>query len=100
MATNMNKAEAVLDMDNERIIDTINAVPLQQLIPYEEIKATLIRLKTLGQMSTALARPVCSQCELYDYNEMSGEAYCAAKDYKPIKLYRKHRPDWCPRLEK
>lgn len=66
----------------------------------EEIKSTLMRLKTLRQMSIAFARPVCSQCELYDYNEMSDEAYCAAKDYEQIRLYRKHRPDWCPRLEK
>ncbi len=66
----------------------------------EEIKSILVQLKHLGQMSTALARPVCSQCELYDYNEMSDEGYCAAKDYKPINLYRKHRPNWCPRLEK
>ena len=64
----------------------------------EEIKSIFVRLKTLAQMSTALARPVCSQCELYDYNEMSSEGYCVAKDYEPIKLYRKHRPDWCLRL--
>ena len=45
-------------------------------------------------------RPVCSKCMFYDFNEMSDEAYCAAKDYEPIKLYRKHRPNWCLRLEK
>lgn len=45
-------------------------------------------------------RPVCTKCEFYDFNEMSDEAYCAAKDYKPIRLYRKHRPNWCPRLKK
>ena len=46
------------------------------------------------------SRPVCTQCEFYDFNEMSDEAYCMDKDYEPIRLYRKHRPDWCPRLEK
>ena len=30
----------------------------------------------------------------------SEEAHCAAKDYEPIQLYRKHRLNWCPRLEK
>lgn len=43
-------------------------------------------------------RPVCRQCEFYDFNE-SYEFCCTAKNYKPIKLDRKHRPDWCPRLE-
>lgn len=47
---------------------------------------------------TQRSRPVCTQCEFYDFNEMSDEAYCMDKDYKPIRLYRKHRPDWCPRL--
>jgi len=47
-----------------------------------------------------LSRPVCTQCEFYDFNEMSDEAYCMDKDYEQIRLYRKHRPDWCPRLEK
>lgn len=46
------------------------------------------------------SRPICTQCEFYDFNEMSDEAYCMDKDYEPIRLYRKHRPDWCPRLNK
>ena len=87
-------------MYDEEMIDKINSVPLKTLIPAEEIKSTLIRLKTLGEMSTALARLVCRECELYDFNEMSDEAYCAANDYEPIRLYRKHRPNWCPRLKK
>jgi len=59
----------------------------------EEIKIGLRRARQL-------ARPVCTKCEFYDFNEQSDEAYCAAKDYEPIRLYRKHRPNWCPRLKK
>lgn len=64
----------------------------------EEIELALKRVKELATMTLAWARPVCTQCEFYDFNEMSDEAYCAAKDYEEIHLYRKHRPDWCPRL--
>ena len=43
----------------------------------------------------------CTTCPCVDVNEMSDERYCSIKDYKPIKLrLHKHRPDWCPRLEK
>lgn len=65
-----------------------------------DIEKKLREYKWLGEMSTALARPVCRECDLYDFNEMSNEAYCAANDYEPIRLYRKHRPDWCPRLKR
>lgn len=65
-----------------------------------DIEKKLREYKWLGEMSTALARPVCRECELYDFNEISDEAYCAANDYEPIRLYRKHRPDWCPRLKR
>ncbi len=51
------------------------------------------------EQSDASNRPVCSRCEFYDFDEMSDEAYCVANDYEEIRLYRKHRPDWCPRLE-
>jgi hypothetical protein len=43
----------------------------------------------------------CTKCPHVDANEMSDERYCSIKDYEPIKLrWRKHRPDWCPRVEK
>jgi len=45
-------------------------------------------------------RPRCTACEYYDFNEMSDEGYCSEADYEPVKLYRKHRPNWCPRLNK
>lgn len=49
---------------------------------------------------SSVIRPVCVKCKFYDFNEMSDEAYCVAKDYEPIRLYRKHRPNWCPLLKK
>lgn len=81
------------DKNKEKVIDALNSVPEQYLVPAEEIAAAFKKVKERS-------RPVCTQCEFYDFNEMSDEAYCAAKDYEPILLYRKHRPDWCPRLEK
>ena len=43
----------------------------------------------------------CTTCPQVDVNEMSDERYCSAKNYEPIRLrWHKHRPDWCPRLEK
>ena len=63
----------------------------------EEIETALRKARQLDKVIT---RPVCTKCEFYDFNEMSDEAYCAAKDYEPIRLYRKHRPNWCPRLKK
>jgi len=66
----------------------------------EEISLALRKVKELATMSLVWSRPVCKQCEFYDFNEMSDESYCIAKDYEPIHLYRKHRPDWCPRLNK
>lgn len=79
--------------DNANPIDALNSIPEEYLVPAEEIAAAFKKVKERS-------RPVCTQCEFYDFNEMSDEAYCAAKDYEPILLYRKHRPDWCPRLEK
>lgn len=66
----------------------------------EEIAVALDRVKKIKERSDAFNRPVCSRCEFYDFNEMSDEAYCVAKDYEPIRIYRKHRPEWCPRLNK
>ena len=66
----------------------------------EEIAIALERVKKIKEQSDASNRPVCSRCEFYDFDEMSDEGYCVAKDYEPIYLYRKHRPDWCPRLNK
>lgn len=66
----------------------------------EEITIALDRVKKIKEQSDAFNRPVCSRCEFYDFNEMSDEAYCVAKDYEQIRIYRKHRPDWCPRLNK
>lgn len=66
----------------------------------EEIAVVLDHVKKIKEQSDAFNRPICSRCEFYDLNEMSDEAYCMAKDYEPIRLYRKHRPDWCPRLNK
>ena len=66
----------------------------------EEISLTLREVKILATMTLSWSRPVCRQCEFYDFNKMSDESYCIAKDYEPIRLYRKHRPDWCPRLNK
>ena len=43
----------------------------------------------------------CTTCPHVDVNEMSDERYCSIKDYEPIKLrWYKHRPNWCPRIEK
>lgn len=42
----------------------------------------------------------CSNCEHYDFNYMSDEGYCAKMDYEPVRIYRKLRPDWCPRLKR
>jgi len=43
----------------------------------------------------------CTTCPHVEVNEMSDERYCSIKDYEPIKLrWHKHRPDWCPRIEK
>lgn len=42
----------------------------------------------------------CTKCEYVDVNEMTDERYCSIRDYKQIKLWRKHRPDWCPILTK
>lgn len=66
----------------------------------EEISLALRKVKELATMTLTWSRPVCSQCDFYDFNEMSDEAYCVAKDYEQIRVYRKHRPDWCPRLNK
>ena len=63
----------------------------------EEIETALRKARQLDKVQT---RPVCTKYEFYDFNEMSDEAYCAAKDYEPIRLYKKHRPNWCPRLKK
>jgi hypothetical protein len=42
----------------------------------------------------------CSRCKYLKINEMSDEMYCKLKDYDLIRLgFRKHRPDWCPRLK-
>lgn len=42
----------------------------------------------------------CSRCKYLNINEMSDEMYCKLKDYELIRLgFRKHRPDWCPRLK-
>lgn len=66
----------------------------------EEIEIALRKARQLAEQTLVCARPVCTKCEFYDFNEQSDEAYCAAKDYEPIRLYRKHRPNWCPRLKK
>ena len=66
----------------------------------EEIAVVLDRVKKIKEQRDAFNKPICSRCEFYDFNEMSDEAYCVAKDYEPIRIYRKHRPDWCPRLNK
>lgn len=66
----------------------------------EEIDIALREVKQLAEQTLVYARPVCTKCEFYDFNEMSDEAYCAAKNYEPIRLYRKHRHNWCPLLQK
>ena len=82
-----------MDGNKEKIIDALNMVSEQYLVSAEEIATAFKKVKEWS-------RPVCTQCEFYDFNEMSDEAYCMDKDYEPIRLYRKHRPDWCPRLNK
>ena len=82
-----------MDGNKEKIIDALNMVSEQYLVSAEEIATVLKKVKEWS-------RPVCTQCESYDFDEMSDEAYCAANDYEEIRIYRKHRPDWCPKLKK
>ena len=41
----------------------------------------------------------CTKCPNVDVNEMTDERYCSMADYKPIRLWRRRRPNWCPRLK-
>lgn len=43
----------------------------------------------------------CTLCEHVEVNEMTDERYCMAKDGEQIRLrWHKHRPDWCPLVER
>lgn len=41
---------------------------------------------------------ICRRCTACEVNEMSDEMYCNAMDGKQIRMRKKRRPDWCPRL--
>ena len=62
----------------------------------------MTKLEFMMERSAGKGRAIikCSSCSHYDFREMTDEGYCDAMDGEPVRLYRKLRPDWCPKILK